>query len=143
MNRFALLLIILLFYNAAFAQISPYDNLKNVIQPQSLKSDIDSWLDWVHSTHPDLSYTVKDIDKFYKSVSQIKDSINSPLTVLEFWKRISPLNNQLSDGHLIVGNINATIVSDYAKKGGTFFPFEVIFNKEELYIFSRLGGKDS
>lgn len=142
MNRFALLLITILFYNAAFAQLSPYDNLKNVIQPQSLKSDIDSWLDWVHSTHPDLSYTVKDIDKFYKSVSQIKDSINSPLTVLEFWKRISLLNNQLSDGHLIVGHINATIVSDYAKTGGTFFPFEVIFDKDELYIFSKLGGVD-
>jgi C-terminal processing protease CtpA/Prc len=143
MKQVLFLLIIFLTYDTTFAQKSPYEKLNSEIQPQDLKSDIDSWLDWLHSTHPDLSYTIKDIDKFYKSVSQIKDSINSPLTVLEFWKRISLLNNQLSDGHLIVGHINAPIVKDYVSKGGTFFPFEVLVNKEELLIYSNLDGKDS
>ncbi len=142
MKQVILMLIIFFTYDTTFAQKSPYEKLNSEIQPQDLKSDIDSWLDWIHSTHPDLSYTIKDIDKFYKSVSQIKDSILSPLTVLEFWKRISLLNNQLSDGHLIVGHINAPIVKDYVSRGGTFFPFEVLFNKEELFISSNLGGKD-
>ncbi len=143
MKQLLLLLVFFFTYATAFGQKSPYEKLNSEIQPQDLKSDIDIWLDWIHSTHPDLSYTVKDIDKFYKSVSQIKDSINSPLTVLEFWKRISPLNNQLSDGHLIVGHINAPIVKDYISKGGTFFPFEVLFNKDKLLIYSNLDGKDS
>ena len=125
------------------AQDTTNKKLMTVHSADDLKMDISSWLDWLHSTHPDLSYTVKDIDMFYKSVSQIKDSINSPLTILEFWKRISPLNSQLSDGHLIVGHINAPIVTDYVKKGGTFFPFEIIFNKDELFISSKLGGQDS
>lgn len=125
------------------AQDTTNKKLMTVHSADDLKTDISSWFDWLHSTHPDLSYTVKDIDKFYKSVSQIKDSINSPLTVLEFWKRISPLNNQLSDGHLIVGHINVPIVKDYISKGGTLFPFEVLFNKNELLIYSNLGGKDS
>ena len=143
MKQIILLLIIFVTNNTTFAQKSPYEKLKSEIQPQDLKSDIDTWLDWIHLTHPDLSYTIKDIDKFYKSVSNIKDSINSPLTVLEFWKRISPLNNQLSDGHLIVGHINAPILTDYVSKGGKLFPFDVLFNKDELLIHSSLDGKDS
>ncbi|WP_310554813.1 hypothetical protein [Flavobacterium sp.] len=143
MKQLILLLIIFLNYNTAFSQKSPYEKLNSEIQPQDLKNDIDYWFDWIHTTHPDLSYSVKDIDKFYKSVTQIKDSITSPLTVLEFWRKISTLNNQLSDGHLIVGHINAPIIKDYISKGGTLFPFEVLFNKEELIIYSNLGGKDS
>lgn len=87
-----------------------------------------------------MSYTVKDIDKFYGDISQIKDGINSPLTVLEFWKRISPLNSQMSDGHLIVGHINAGVVKDFVSKGGTFFPFEVVFNSNELLISTKING---
>lgn len=143
MKQVLLLLVFFFTYTSAFGQKSPYEKLSSEIQPQDLKNDIDIWLDWIHSTHPDLSYTIKDIDKFYKSVSQIKDSINSPLTVLEFWKRISPLNSQLSDGHLIIGHINASIVNDYVSKGGTLFPFDVLFKKNELLIYSNLGGKES
>jgi C-terminal processing protease CtpA/Prc len=127
----------------SFAQNSPYENLSKDIQAQDLKKDIDTWFDWLHATHPDLSYTVKSIDKFYKDITQIKDSINTPLTVLEFWKRISPLNNHLSDGHLIVGHINAGVVRDFISKGGTFFPFEVVFNKNELLIATKINGESS
>lgn len=127
----------------SFAQKSPYENLSKEIQAQDLKKDIDTWVNWLHNTHPDLSYTVKDIDKFYRDVTQIKDNINSPLTVLEYWKRISILNNQLSDGHLIVGHINAGVVRDYISKGGTFFPFEVLFNKQELLISTKINGDTS
>ena len=143
MKQIIIFLIFFFTYYTSLAQKSPYEKLNSEIQPQDLKSDIDYWINWIHSTHPDLSYTIKDIDNFYSSVAQIKDSINSPLTVLDFWKRISVLNNQLSDGHLIVGHINASIVEDYVSKGGTFFPFEVLFNKDQLIIHSMLGGKDS
>jgi C-terminal processing protease CtpA/Prc len=120
-----------------------FDRLNSVIQPENAKKDIDVWFDWLHTMHPDVSYTVKDIDKFYAAVAQIKNGIDAPLTVLEFWRRISVLNSQLSDGHLVVGNPGADYLNDYVAKGGTLFPFEVVFNDAELVITQELGGKPS
>lgn len=141
MRSTVLFLFILLVSSSLTAQKTPFENLQSEIQPEELKKDIDAWFDWIHATHPDLSYTVKDMDVFYKSIAQIKDSITSPLKVLEFWKRISPLNSQLSDGHTFVGYINSGIVEDYVSKGGVLFPFEVLFNKNSLVIQSFIDGK--
>jgi hypothetical protein len=138
-----LLITTLLMCAVTLAQKSPYEILKTEVQPQDLKKDIDTWFDWLHATHPDLSYTVKDIDRLYSSVTQIKDSITTPITVLDFWRLISPLNSQLSDGHAIIGYVSRAIVEDYVSKGGQFFPFEVVFDKNQLLIKSLLGGKES
>lgn len=138
-----LFLFILVAIQPLCAQKAPYQNLKTTLQPEDLKEDIDLWFDWIHATHPDISYTVKDIDGFYSNIIQIKDSITTPIQVLDFWKRISPLNSQLSDGHTFVGYINSAIVEDYVAKGGVLFPFEVVFNKNKVVIQSQLGGEPS
>ncbi|MDF0715625.1 S41 family peptidase [Muricauda sp. 334s03] len=143
MKSTILLLLMVLTFPPLTAQKSPYEHLKTQLPPEDLKSDIDTWFDWLHATHPDLSYTVKDIDRLYQSVAQIRDSIIHPMEILEFWKRISPLNSQLSDGHTFVGYINSTIVEDYILNGGNLFPFEVIFNKDDLVIHSLIDGKPS
>lgn len=120
-----------------------FEMTDSLIQPADAKKDIDVWFDWIHATHPDLSYTINDIEKFYTHVAQIKDSINSPVTVLQFWKRFSVLNSQLSDGHLKIGDPGPDYLKEYISKGGTLFPFEVIFNDSKLVITDLLGGKVS
>ncbi|RIW13370.1 hypothetical protein D0X99_16480 [Algoriphagus lacus] len=125
----------------SLAQTSPFEKLGKEIQAEQLKNDVDVWMDWLHATHPDLSYTVKDIDHFYEEVERIKSGITAPMTVLEFWREISSLNSQLSDGHLIVGHITGGVVKDYLSKGGVFFPFEVVFDKGDLVIESKLAGE--
>jgi hypothetical protein len=143
MKKAVLLAALIWFTNLLVAQEGSYHNLKREVQPDLLKDDINKWLDWVHEMHPDLSYTVKDIDKFYWTVSHLKDSISVPMTVLDFWKHISPLNNQLSDGHMIIGLVNQGIVTDYLTNQKRFFPFEVVIQKNELLISSVLGGGET
>lgn len=140
MKRTLSVLLFCLCYFYATAQKSPYESLQAIVQPQDLKKDIDTWMDWLHATHPNIAYTVKDVDRFYKSVAQIRDGINSPISSLEFWKRLSVMNSQLSDGHTLVAGINTDVVTDYIAKGGTLFPFEVVFDQDALLIKSNLGG---
>ncbi len=120
-----------------------FERMNSIVQPADAKKDIDVWFDWIHATHPDLAYTVKDIEEFYTSVAQIKDSIILPITGLEFWKRFSILNSQLSDGHIKIGAPGSDYLKEYNAKGGTLFPFEVIFNDSKLLITDSLGGKTS
>ncbi|UOB17463.1 S41 family peptidase [Abyssalbus ytuae] len=116
--------------------IKKYDSL---VSAEELKADLAEWFDWIHATHPDLTYTIKDIDSFYKNFDSLKNSINSPLTRLEFWCRLSKFNHQLSDGHFIAGSFNASYLKDFIKNNGLLFPFEVVFNEDKLLIKSDLG----
>jgi len=113
-----------------------YDSM---ISAKHLKHDLNDWFDWIHKTHPDLSYTIKDIDAFYKSFDSIKEDIREPMTGLEFSRKISTLNHTLSDGHMLVGGLSIDNLRDFLANDGLLFPFEVVFDKDNLLIKSDLG----
>jgi len=115
-----------------------------MLQPQAAKSDIDQWLGFIKETHPDLAYTTKDVTSFYKQVNQFKDSINEPISVRDFWFEMMTFNSVISDGHVsLTPSKKREITQDYLRKGGTLFPFEVVFDNNELIIKEKLNGKPS
>lgn len=111
----------------------------SIIAIKDLKKDLDDWFSWVHKTHPDLSHRIKDIDAFYRSYDSIKDNIKAPMTALEFSRKISTLNQTLSDGHMAIGASSVEYFYNFLENGGVLFPFEVVFYKNNLLIKSDLG----
>lgn len=125
-------------------KINSVDHLASIIQVKEAKDDIDQWLSWLEKTHPDLSYTMPNVKQFYKNVELFKNSINTPISVQEFWREISVFNSQLSDGHTLVTLSNwRGLTKEHQQNSGELFPFEVAFNGSALVIGAKLGGQPS
>ncbi|WDE05101.1 hypothetical protein SG34_028020 [Thalassomonas viridans] len=113
------------------------------LQPEQIRQDLASWLEWLDKTHPDLAYTTKDIEKFYLDVAALKNG-DKPLTVLEFWRRVTALNSQLSDGHTgITFDSTKALTREFVEEGGAVFPFSLVFNDDKLVITGKLDGQPS
>lgn len=139
MNRLIISIAVLITTLNVYGQneVKKYDS---IISAKDLKNDLNDWYDWIHKTHPDLSHRIKDIDAFYKTFDSIKENINEPMTKLEFWRKISILNNTLSDCHMGVGRGSSIVkLSEFLANDGLLFPFEVVFNENNLLIRSDLG----
>ncbi|BBN82544.1 hypothetical protein PA25_25290 [Pseudoalteromonas sp. A25] len=100
--------------------------------------DIDQWFNWLHQTHPDLSHSIADIDKFYEKVAQIKTTINEPLTAMQLWQKMAPLNGMLADGHLKVGHGSSSQWRQWINEGVALFPFEVKVTQGSLIVEREL-----
>jgi len=143
MNKYIVLALIIFF--SCFNKISKAEEyLDTMLQPEQVSQDLDQWLTFLDKTHPQLSYTVNDVDAFYADVKKLKSSITKPISVLEFWKKVSVFNSVLNDGHTtITFNKLKTMANQHIKNGGGLFPFEVIFEQEKLVIKSQANGKYS
>lgn len=126
------------------AQATSLGQLDSMLQPSAAKQDIEQWLSWLEQTHPDLSYTISDVVQFYKNVDLLKNSIQKPISVQEFWRQITILNSQLSDGHTLVtvGDWQG-LTKEHQVSNGRLFPFEVLFNDSNIVIDAKLGGEKS
>lgn len=131
------------------SQVGAYKNgrveqLSTLLQPEQVKEDINQWIQWLNNTHPDLTYTVSDVNGLFKDIEVLKNSIKKPITVKQFWHKISLLNNQLSDGHTLVTIDNwIGLTKELLNSNNALFPFEVVFKDAELVIAAKLGGKVS
>ncbi|NVJ97295.1 MAG: S41 family peptidase [Alphaproteobacteria bacterium] len=111
--------------------------------PEQIKADIDDWMLWLHRTHPQLTYTIQDIDAFYAEVQAIKDSVDAPLTQAELWQKLTPVNAAFSDGHLLVGyKSNKSYLQEKLADGAKLFPFDILItDQNELVVKSLAGGE--
>lgn len=109
--------------------------------PDQIKADIDGWMHWLHRTHPQLTYTIKDIDGFYAQVQDLKDSIDEPLTKAELWQKLTPINETFSDAHLMVGyQSNKDYLNERLGQGAKLFPFDVAITDQGTVIIKSLAG---
>ncbi len=139
-----LFVVLVLSLLAITVQATTLSHYQSMLQPEQAKKDIEQWLEFVDKTHPDLGYTVKDIDGLYAQIDEFKNSISQPISVRDFWLKMMTFNSVMSDGHssLTPTNRNA-LVDDYLKNGGTLFPFKVVFDDEKLIIKEKLNGEPS
>lgn len=130
---------------ALLAVTAPTAAEEPTFTPEEILSDLDDWQQWLHSTHPQLTYTIKDIDTFYAELKSIRDGIDGPLTQDELWQRLTPLNTIFSDGHFVVGYASKTaFLKRRLKEGAGLFPYDVsIDNTGALVITSKAGGAPS
>lgn len=118
------------------------EHFNSMLQPEAAKSDIEQWLEFIDKTHPDLAYTVKDIDAFHSKVNRYKNSLNKPISVRKFWFDMMQFNSVISDGHVsLTPSKKEEITQEHLQQGGTLFPFLVIFDNEQLLIKEKLNGK--
>ena len=118
------------------------EHFNSMLQPEAAKSDIEQWLEFIDKTHPDLAYTVKDIDAFHSKVNRYKNSLNKPISVRKFWFDMMQFNSVISDGHVsLTPSKKEEITQEHLQQGGTLFPFSVIFDNEQLLIKEKLNGK--
>lgn len=114
------------------------------LQPEQVKADLSQWQAFLERTHPQLSYTVKDVDGFYDRIEKMKNETTTPISVLEFWRRVSVFNSELNDGHTVINLPKlTTLANQHVKNGGGLFPFRVVFEQDKLFIKSKLNGDAS
>lgn len=135
--------LILTFVLGSFKVLATQEtNLNKLLQPHEVKQDIDQWISFINKTHPQLSYTVKDVDAFYSDIEQLKDNINEPISVLNFWRKISIFNSTLNDGHTVITLPKPKELANlHIANGGGIFPYSVVFNNDKLVIKSTIDGK--
>ncbi|SDD42112.1 S41 family peptidase [Kordiimonas lacus] len=109
--------------------------------PEQVQADIDGWMHWLHRTHPQLTYTIKDIDAFYAQVQGLKESIDAPLTKAELWQKLTPINETFSDAHLMVGyKSNEEYLKQQLSQGAKLFPLDVAITDQDTVIIKSLAG---
>ena len=139
-----ILIIILVGLISANVFATKLEHYNTMLLPEEAKNDITQWLTFVEKTHPDLGYTIKDVALFYKKINQLKDSINKPISVRNFWLEMMQFNSVMSDGHTSLTPLDRKeLIKSYLQNGGTLFPFEVIIDNNQLVIRQKLNGEPS
>ncbi|WP_286264891.1 S41 family peptidase [Thalassotalea atypica] len=141
MNKYIILILLVclsLFQKSANAQ----EYLNTLLQPEQVSEDLEQWLTFLNKTHPQLSYTVDNVDAFHADVEKLKASITQPISILELWRHVSVFNSVLSDGHTVINLPKIkTLANQHVKNGGGLFPFEVVFRNDKLIIKSQINGE--
>jgi len=103
--------------------------------PEDLIADINELFHILELNHPaPYSYTSR--DDMYKCKSIIKESINTPLTRVEFYKLITPLVTSLGDAHTGM-NPFFEEVNRYRNEGGLFFPFDIFISNGSIFVLTN------
>ncbi|MCO7225357.1 S41 family peptidase [Pleionea sp. CnH1-48] len=140
MKPFKLLIVLILscFYMMAYSE----DYLNTMLQPEQVAEDLNQWIQFLDKTHPQLSYTVDNVEAFYGDVEKLKSSITQPISVLEFWRLVSSFNRALNDGHTVINLPKLReLANQHVRSGGGLFPYQVVFSNNRLFIRSELHGK--
>ena len=108
-----------------------------------IQADLAQWVNWLHSTHPDLTHSIDDIDAFYAQIAALRSSITTPMTGESLWRELAKLNATMADGHLSFSAGKYAQWREWVANGARLFPFEIAINSERLFIKSKLGGEAS
>ncbi|GAA6171640.1 hypothetical protein NBRC116592_13100 [Colwellia sp. KU-HH00111] len=115
-----------------------------MLQPKEARADINQWLTFIEKTHPELGYTVEDVNLFYEKINQFKESINEPISVRNFWLEMMQFNSIISDGHSSITPLDReALIEAHLQNGGSLFPFEVVIDNSQLLIKRHLNGESS
>ena len=111
-------------------------NERDLFTIQEIKDDIIAFQELFGRVHPSTipSFPFEDISQ---NLTDLADSINTPISRLEFYRRFSPLVGQIYDEHTYI-SLPEYELNKYAEDEGTIFPFEVELIEEKLYIANNL-----
>jgi hypothetical protein len=69
-----------------------------LFEPIDLQRDVGSLVSYLEETHPNPYFTYSK-EKFYEDISKVKQRIDKPLNVIEFYLLLEPIIVKLKDGH--------------------------------------------
>ncbi|WP_046004080.1 S41 family peptidase [Pseudoalteromonas rubra] len=110
---------------------------------EQIQADFEQWTHWVHTTHPDLTHSIDDIDAFYARIDTLRDTLNNPMTGEQVWREFASLNAMMADGHLSIDDGSNAQWRQWVAQGARLFPFEVALDEQGLRVVSELGGVPS
>ena len=144
MNKYFLCLLIFLL--SSCASIEKYNQqISKLHTPQELHEDIDLAYKKLKTLHPDLYWFISK-DSLDQQFSILKNSIQQPLSSIDFYKKLAPVIASIKQGHTIVSTpLRKQTKSEkklLGKRDSPFKPF--LFQKidDKLFIKNNYG-KDS
>ncbi|PIF46370.1 peptidase S41-like protein [Chryseobacterium sp. 52] len=113
------------------------------IEPDKLKEDVDYAYSKLQKMHPQLYWYISKQDLDYKFDS-LKETINQPLTPLQFYFKLQPVIADIREGHLALRIPRKKFTKKQIKalehKKGMFSRFEYYVKNDHLFIIQN---KDS
>lgn len=107
----------------------------HTLTTEALQEDLAIMKKHLETVHPGLyCYTTKaELDQTFED---LQAKLNAPMTDLEFYRLLAPLQSQIQNGHTMV--IPSEAWSQFKMKEAPLFPFQVYWNNDQLYILKNL-----
>ena len=140
-NYFVVLFLLLI---TACGSVRKHNELQEMsIPPEKLKQDVDFAYSKIKEMHPQLFWYIsqQELDRKFDS---IKNTIDTPLTPLQFYFKLQPVVSDIHEGHLSLRipskRISKKEIRELENKKGMFSRFDYYIEGDRLFI---IGNKDS
>src|SRR5690606_16313238 len=121
------------------AQDLKYD-LHKKYSVEELKSDFQIFRENIEQVQPGLyTYTSKDSMNF--AFNRIMESLNKPMSSIEFYRNLTPLHNYIRNSHTSIEPSRE--YSDAVKNKMLHFPFSVYWHDNALFILENNSSLDN
>lgn len=108
-----------------------------VLTPEDMRFDLDELFNRLQTTHPNL-YARRSKAEVDLERQRLYEELAQPMTILDYYKKVTPLVNSLGDYHTFVALPGDTL--EEIGKSEVFFPFDVQIEGEHAYIIANYSG---
>ncbi|WP_394693579.1 S41 family peptidase [Hyphobacterium sp.] len=111
--------------------VVPGNELERPIPPEQLREDLSTLILVFEETHID--FAAVNGTAYIQAVTALRDSIDRPMSRLEFYRVLAPLNGLISDGHTDVMR-PAEELASYERSGGLYLPLLVQIRGNQIAV---------
>ncbi len=116
------------------------DQFGPLISVTELHEDLDMLKYQLETVHAAL-YTYTSKEKMDEAFSRIKEQLNRPMSDIEFYRLVAPIQHKIKNGHsMIIPSLRWDEVKD---KELPLFPFDVYWADEKLFVLRNLSNDES
>ena len=112
---------------------------KSAFTPEEILEDIAFFRHKLENVHPRAIPSIP-LGNVAAELTELEQSIDGPLTHLEFYRKLAPVVGMLNDEHTMVFPPERSVRNIYAKSV-ELFPFDVEFIEGRLYVAENLSGE--
>jgi hypothetical protein len=106
--------------------------LADPVSPAAAIADLDAWLDWTRSTHPDLSYTT-DMAALDAAAQKARMQLAQAASLRDAWAAMAGINPILDDAHTGL-RLPEEHFDTWIAAGGTPFPAPVEIREGRVFL---------
>ncbi len=117
---------------AGTPQYKPVESEEPVFSQEQVLADLEEYLAFIETTHPDPSYTINE-DDLTAAVGEIRRRINEAMTTRQVWSELALLNAHFHDAHMGI-RIPVAQFETYKAQGGIGFPIPLEATNNELHV---------
>ncbi len=132
-NQFYIYTSILLFF--LVTNLQAQDVFTKTYTPSALQADFQLFKDNLLNAHPALD-AYYPIDSLHQALDQVETQLDQPLSSIEFYRLLTPLNKYIANGHSNFKPSDAFIKG--IGEGKPRFPFNVYWDRDSLFVTQNL-----